>query len=852
MPKNGLKLEWFLTNSEITHSVSASGKLFEIRPSQLSDDLLLCDANKVRISGYFETNKRISDLVVYSNHGTGTWQLDGTPIASIRNGDSNRYLYIKTKIDPGAHQIIYESSDTSPPSHIYAASVNQDRQSPVILSPVFPNPLRFGAGARAYILIAAYTALYAALFLLLPRINAILKNLQRLRLAKPLYLFVIVLLAGSYALQHGGHFIHSVISGSRYEADEAAFGIMAQRLIAGEAPPLFHYGQAYQGTIEVYPLAFLIAIFGTHSIHWLSVLFCIVFIIITVVSSFRFGSIPLGFFTIAVLTLSGSHFYWIGSKAWFGYSYSLASGSIMMFIALEVWRQKWLSPGLALIWGMLAGSSLYELPISIPFVASSFFMIVYSVFNNKTTFPKIKSSISSFLLLIISCSLFLLPYLPGPTNSDAARFLSEGRNLPETRIENEDPLFERFLGECLPVLLGGRTPYDQQHFIQSVMLPYLPSLLLFFSFLFLPFGPIKPQIEFSTLFLRMIFFFFSIFTILLVCFSPFGVWPWYAIALYWIAPFSLYLFFKFVWQFSPALTFVLGAAYFISMLSASNFDSVRLANPTSLSLDGIVTKMNFDEIIQQSKQHEIDSLICDTGYDSTPIDAGRDWLGECITFASNGNITGVDRLSRRLPSLAYQTMQKQSVGYLFDDDFYYNNPSLESSVRYIPLTMDSLIQLFGANGLDFQRYQLDGYNIFLPKRSFNKASWKVASNNHVFLDAAYDNNISVRGYGRHNYWSSGEIPMEGGWLEVDFPDVQTFKRAVLFHGTKKFDYLHENKVKVRDNFGVWYDVGSFKYNQTMRSSVLTLENAAQCNAIRIEYARPPDNSWLTIFEMWFF
>ena len=477
------------------------------------------------------------------------------------------------------------------------------------------------------------------------------------------------------------------------------------------------------------------------------------------------------------------------------------------------------------------------------------------MFRQKQGPVKATHSFASLALAAVVCLLCLSPYIPSAENSEAAQFLAQGRDLAQTRVENEEPLFDRFLGECLPVLLGARAPFDQQHDIPGVWLPYFPSMLFLASIFVLPIGAARSTSLLSCLLLRRVMAGFALFTILLVSYSPFGVWPWYAIALYWVLPFSLYWLFQCVWRVSPGLVVIIAGMYFLSMWSASQYDSARLDNPSSLSLDGVVLNTGFDDLIEAATKQDVRWLICDSGFDSTPSDAGRDWIGECLTFASKGAIVGVDRLSRRFPSLAYQAMQSQRVGYLFYENFYYNNPSLESTERYIPLTIDSIDALFGKDGLAYQRISLDGYRLYLPgpaHQRMNKSNWTVNSNNPVFLDAAIDHNISVRGYGRHTYWSSGEVPSDGGWIEVDLSEYKPISRVVLFHGTKKLDYLHENTLRVRNRQGDWLDAGSLSFNQGMRSSVLVLDQPIECDAVRIEFTRPQDGSWLTIFELWVF
>ncbi|MDP8243714.1 MAG: hypothetical protein P9L94_06505 [Candidatus Hinthialibacter antarcticus] len=854
LPQNGLSVEWSGSNRQIIKTFGTSGESFQLRPSQLEDGALWMNAEMLRCSGWFENKNPAAGLVFYANHGDARWMLNGKRIASIQNDDSNRYVYIPTELAPGAHKLVFESSAVTPPTHMYAATVEKQDGVPVLLSPIYSRPLSLSVGFRSLFTVLALLFCYLAVWGWLPRLNVVLKNMQRLRLAKPIGFLILICLAGYFCIKHLD-IPQFLIGPASYEADEAAFGVMAQRLAQGELPPLFHYGQSYQGTLEAYPLALLVSTFGLGSIHWLSVVFCIVFILTVLLCAYRLGSLPLAVFSLIVLLLSGSHFYWIAAKTWFGYSFSLACGGVMMWAALDCWQKRRLRPALALLWGTAAGASLYELPISAPFVAASGVLILMGIFRTPSPSAKPSHSYASLVLAAVACLIFLTPYLPASKSSDAAQFLAQGRDLPTARVENEAPLIDRFLGECLPVLLGARTPFDQQHDTSSVFLPYFAPLLFFASLFILPLGATASISLLSCHFLRKILAGFGFFTILLVSYSPFGVWPWYALALYWVLPFSMYWLFQCVWRVSPGLLVIIAGMFFLSMWSASNYDSARLNNPSSLSLDGVVLNTDFDELIDLAKQHDIQSFICESGFDSTPINAGRDWIGECLTFASNGSLNSIDRLSRRFPSLAYENIRSQRVGYVFQENFYYNNPSLEAVERYAPLTMKSLQTLFGESGLGYQGFLLDGYRVFIPglsHRTMNKPSWTVDSNNPVFLDAAFDNNISVRGYGRRTYWSSGEIPSDGGWIQIELAEFKPISRMLLFHGTKKLDYLHENTMRVRNRQGEWLDAGSLSYKPDMRSSVLILNEAVECDAVRIEFSRPQDGSWLTIFEMWMF
>ncbi|MBI1388399.1 MAG: hypothetical protein GC154_08125 [bacterium] len=870
-PQQGLRIERLGADDAIEQSEDILLDEFTLQPSLVDDGWIEPAPDRLRVTASFYTDRALHSVMLFASHGGAVWNIDGRLAAWQEQSESNRFLVLPLELEAGAHQVECVIDGAAPFPRVAVSATRSGTTGFTPVAGIHPglHPLAWREVIFAGWLGAALGVL--AFFFAAPSLNAIAAPFFAhpiTRFAASVTVAAIALIALPHPLPH-----HEALSGAiRYEADEAAFGVMAQRLLDGQAPPLFHYGQVYQGTWEAWPLAVLIHFLGDPALALkvLPMIWGIIFIITTIYCYFEFFSTRSSLFALVFFCVVGAHFGWILSKAWFGYSFSLAAGSILMSIGLRAYQRNEFSALSALAWGALSAATLYELPISLPFVAASGVLIVHPLFvswrkSRSVAFSQRIAALAGsrrlrpYLLAGLTLAAGLFPYWApiDPGSARAAEFLRQGRALPEARVAGERPLVDRFIGECLPVLLGSRTPYNQQSDLRQAKLAYIPSILFLISLAWIPFAGFAQKTGnlIGDKLIRLTLFCMGVFTILLVSYSPFGVWPWYALPLYWLSPVLFFSLLRSAWRLSPSLSIGLCGLLFVSWMSTASFSSPRMQNPSSLSQDGMLVPTRFNQVKKLVKEKGIEFLLCDQGFDISPNDAGRDWIGECLTFDSNGSVTGSDRLSRRFPEDAWRAIRSNAVGYLYRQGFYYNNPSLESPERYLPMNMDVLKSLFGKECLDYHAYTLDDYELFLPSEkmiSMEKSTWKLESNNPTFLDAAADNNISPRGYNRNTYWSSGYIPSDGGYLRITFPEPKPFSRVVLFHGTKANDYLHENQAFCLTEGGEWYEVGSLKYYRAYRSSILTTDKPVVSRSIEIRFTPPEDNSWLTVFELWVF
>ena len=148
---------------------------------------------------------------------------------------------------------------------------------------------------------------------------------------------------------------------------------------------------------------------------------------------------------------------WISLKAWFGYAESLASSALIL---LAMYQLVFKPGSRDLYWslalGLVSGLSLYILPFTFPVVLSAFVFLLWCRKQNRW-----RTVVLSGLLLVASA---VPPYVLHDLTSDqkSASFMAEGRELGAPRGEDERPFVDRFLNECLPVVLGGRATWDDQ------------------------------------------------------------------------------------------------------------------------------------------------------------------------------------------------------------------------------------------------------------------------------------------------------------------------------------------------------------------------------------------------------
>ncbi len=867
-PRNGLFFQFQPQDSSETIQFSLNSSQFNLQPAAFIDHEINQNGT-LTIQGYFYSPHPLVRALFHISHGNAVWKLDGEVVAEHDELATNRYLRIDTPLSEGFHHVECEVQYRDPIPSISLSLQNVNQTKPATLQ----GPFFYGFYPLSWNFYPFYKyippfLLAFSLILLIPVLNPIIGfviQFHRSFLKTAYSSWIILLLFTLLFVFIRTNFISLTLD--QYEADEAAFGLMAQNLNQGQSPPHFHYGQKYQGIAEVFPLSLIQTQIEdpVRSLKILPFFWGILFLLFTLLAYWLIGSKGFLLCSAFFLLLGGSHFHWIITKNWFGYSFSLAAGAILIFISLLAYKKKRISPGWAFLWGSLAGVALYQLPISFPFVFFSFLIILliplqssYHVFSREFLKNCWNSGIVFCGLFLI---IFLFPYWGAflyQAEDSSIQYLAEGRTLPPPRVVDEKPLIDRFLGECLPTLLGIRAPYDQQHPLPSAIFPHLPVLLFLFGLLSYPFARkwIAPQSLLSKSGIYFSLYFFAIVTILLVTYSSFGIWPWYAIALFWFIPILFSISFTIIWRFSPGLSVFIFILLTISLFSPFFSYTKAFHQPLSLSNHGLKMPIEpYERIINTLKENKIRYLVCDQGYDMSPDHTGRDWLGETISYYSNLQIIAFDALSRRLTFMAQEIIYNEDVAYLFHKNFYYNNPSLDRKRDYSPLTIDHIKTLFGEDFLKYQIIDCDPYLLFIPPkdRLLNpKSKLSFHSTLFWFFRAINDHNISVRSYGRETYWTSEQIQESGTFLQITLDKPQTLSKIVLFHGTKTSDYTPENQVYGVDVEGNQVLLGSLTFYPEINGSVLNIVSSRKFEEITIDVQKPETDHWWTIFELWIF
>ncbi len=869
LPSRGLTISFAKEENKPYLSTTLDLDHFRISPSLFSYDFLSEYFSEVQITGTFYLEKPIRAISFYSNHGDIDWFIDHILLKTNKNDDVTRFSTVKIDLSPGFHEISCIVKESHPiPNLSVSVSDNIEQQYEYLPGPFLGNSSFFDIRFIHNLYTIKYLSVFLGLILLIPLFNNIINYINTFfnrfySILFPIsFLFLLLLLVSFYI------FIYN-LSFCQYEADEAAFGLMGEELLLGQSPPLFHYGQSYQGTSEVFPLSFLFSYFDFPSalLHFLPLLFGVVFSLVTIFTFYCFGSKETAFFVFLFLCFSGLHFYWIVSKCWFGYSFSLAIGSILFFILFFLfWKNRCgIFPSFLL--GCLSALSFYELPLSFPFVFATYLFFLFLLYNSKQKHSQLRpfSNFISFVFLHRSHLVFLsgfvlfsFPYwflIWTSFDSSFLQFLFTGRNLPSPRLLDEHPFFNRFLDECLPTFFGIRPPYDQLHDIPSALFSSTVPILYIFSILLFPllssrFLPSNTILSRRTI--RYFIFLFICSSIFIGVYSPFGIWPWYFLPLYWSFPLILYVLFSWLWSLSPALSFGLILSFLVSIASTFSFLSPLYFQPSSLSSAGLILPTDFDKIKYSLNYHNVRYVLCDQGFDYSQNIDGKDWIGECLMFDSKLDVIATDRILRRLPSCSQEVMRSNRVAYLFHNDYHYNNPKTNDT-NYIPISLSHFDRLLNQE-LEYKKISFDRYTLYIPDSesiSIRKDQWNVSSSNPLYLNASKDHNISVRLFGPEGYWSSDQIPEAGILFSIHFQSPSFFRKIVLFHGTKKYDYPYKNTV-----YAITEEekkaIGSLQYDPDARSSSLSLENQILSDEIVIEVFPPDGDFWLTIFEVWIF
>lgn len=877
-PQKNLIIEYKLKNSLETGIIHYSPRYFELLPLQLKELLPEGHIESIQISGSFYLSIPVKKLIFNMDHGEARWFIDDQEYAYFAPDSPVDNLAIFKPLTDGYHTIkgfLSFSMDPPPTISILTALTAESTTFIPLPGPFYP-PNQASNNfsiAISQILFSSFLALslLTGFLILQPFLENVYTFHKKYPLLSTIPIIILLILCFSFIRLEINHILFN-----QYEADEAAFGMMSNSLLRGESPPFFHYGQNYQGTAESVLLSIFISLFGSsaESLHVLPQLWLLLFMLLSFFSFWFFIGLPAALIAMLFWSLGGVHFHWIFSKAWFGYSFTLFCGSCLWLITLIMHRRKVSTPGLALLWGFFAGIGFYALPIIAPFIISSFLSILLIPSRDGTHYHSPESRMRSFFhsllhivihpfkngsfYTLLFFILFSVPYwVPRFLNlqTKAITFLSSGRVLPQARVLGEHPLWDRFMLECLPALLGQRSPYYQQHdLISSVLSGYITYVFLI-SLLLYPFLCWRWRHIDSPLFswrIGLPIWLFTLGTILLVSYSPFGVWPWYAIPLYWSIPFLITALLYCIWNVSSGLAVTFLFVLIVSIASGLHSYSSFYHQPLSISYTGISLPTDFKEVKNILKINNIRYVLCDQGYDVSDY-GGRDWIGECLLYDSQSDLISVDRLTRRAPGFAYELMSGNQIAYLFHEDFYYNNPPDNRDEKYLPLTIDVFQRLFGPGLLEYKKYYIKPYFLYIPpaeRRTMQKGKWKLDSSYPFMLSALTDHNISTRIYDAQAFWSSDRIPPSGAWIKVSFDKPKDVNRLVLFHGTKIGDIPLSDEVYVTNSSGERKLAGYLIFDTASRSSFIDFPDNNQVIEILIKVNKPHDDSWWTIFEMW--
>ncbi|MEW6234556.1 MAG: hypothetical protein AB1656_04155 [Candidatus Omnitrophota bacterium] len=870
-PKLGLSIHLSNSQSAVETDFYLESSTFEIIPTLFLPERINA-YDTMTVTGVFFSAEPVKSILFYSGHGEAVWKIDGEECARNENDAANRYLLIEKQIDVGFHTIKCFLNYIPP---IPTLSLSVKTASGLDFQAV-PGPFSSCFSSLLFWLPTFRIILFAlslgSIFLFLPILDGFVLRFFSYIFKQWKFFLTLGWIASLFFLL----FLHIYIqrlSLIQFESDEAAFGLMSYELLEGQCPPVFHYGQNYQGTLEAYPLAWILswAPFPSAALRLLPWFWGLLFVVLTSTIFWIYGNAWYGLFSFWLFAVGGLHFHWIIGKTWFGYSFSLFCGALLFFLAFLARYKGRISPGLAIAWGLTAGLSFYELPISLPFVFSSGFILLFIrpysflpdfkmgekriVFFIRCLLGFVRSSLFlAFFICFLFCAPYWLPSFFG-YKSEAIQFLTTGRSLPAPRVAGEQPLIDRFLSECLPVFLGQRAPYDQQHDLHSAFFPSAPTFIFLSGFLLFPFlrrfapagSLLRSRIPYYSIWIL------ALTTILLTSFSFFGIWPWYALPLYFAAPFLLMQFFRFLWAFSPTLSFFTFFLYFMSILSSYFSYSFYFHQPASLSIDGVSIPTNFEKVFSILQEHRIRYLLCDQGFDVSPNVAGRDWLGEAVTYASQGRIIAIDSLDRRFPAKAQEIMKRVRVGYLYHLGYWYNNPSLDAQNDYSPLSIQNLNLLFGPDSIGYRRYDCPPYVLFLPSQDAingRKNTWRIDSNVNWFLSSVNDHNLCVRTYGRDAYWSNDEVEKTGAYLAITLNKIKTVQKIILFLGTKISDFPRNNRVWGITALGEEEELGMLQFDEASRCSTLRLEAPMKLKEIKIVVPRDNEGHWWTIVEAW--
>ena len=353
---------------------------------------------------------------------------------------------------------------------------------------------------------------------------------------------------------------------------------------------------------------------------------------------------------------------------------------------------------------------------------------------------------------------------------------------------------------------------------------------------------------------RFLFLLPAVLAIPVGVYSPFGIWPWYFLPIYFGLPLVWAAFFKYAFRFARPFAVAGAAVCLVVWVSAATHRPELMFQPGSLVKTGVLLREDNTPVIDTLLAHGVNHVICDQGADFAPGTNGRDWIGERLTFESGLRINAIHPLTRRHPHLFAETKSADRVAYLFNRAYLFWDVTAADRPGYQPVTIDSLSRLFGPDYLGYERIELDNDVLFIPPPdhpSNSKGTWRVTGNRGGFFGRLHDHSISARADGP-TYWSSGEPQAPGDFIQIDVGKIIPMRGVVMYHGTKTLDRPHAAKVFVSGDNEQWWEMGRLSYDPAARVTFWRHTDLFHARTIRIELTQPatPPESWWTVYEFW--
>ncbi|MFH1738175.1 MAG: discoidin domain-containing protein [bacterium] len=794
---------------------------------------------------------------LYTNSGETQLLVDGHDVGQIPQDPSNRVTIPIVDLSSGWHYIeIHHRTISTPPSIDLKWFVSDGseyvpfhpRAARTVQDCVHPWRVRS-------VQTTAIAGLTIAIILLLSVgiswVTWHVESIQPIPKFAVTFIILLTCLVG-IALGRWALLVHT---GGMIEADEAAFGLMAQRLLRGELPPIFHYGQTYQGIAEVIPLAALFKEFGSSPfVLKLEPLLCFsVFSILLLILYRKICSLTEIILLLAILIFSPFLLMWISLKAWFGYAETLCSSGVILLSTYKlVYRSGSYDRYWAVLLGVASGVSLYILPFSIPVVLSAMLFLLWCKRINRWRMLLLAAGVT----LAVAIPPYILHDLSSEEKSGS--FLLRGRQLGAPRVAGERPFMDRFLNECFPVIMGGRTIYDDQRDIPAGDLPRVLYLITTLGFVLLIWDLRDDFREFirGEPPGRFLFVLPALLSIPIGVLSPFGIWPWYFLPIYIGLPLVWASFLKFTFRYAYPVGLAAIAICLIVWIAGSATRSELMFQPSSLVKTGVTLRQDNTPIIQALLDHGVSHVICDQGADFATQSTGRDWMGERLTFESGLRINAIHPLTRRHPHLFADTVAADRVAYLFRNSYQFMDFNHLRDPGYQPVTFESLSGLFGPHFLNYTRLDLDNEVLFIPEPdhpSNGKGGWKVTSNREQNLvQRLHDHSISSRAYGP-TYWTSGAPQTPGDYIEIDTGRIMPMQGIVMYHGVKTLDRPRSAMVLVSQDKETWWEMGPTGWEPLVSATYWKDVKKSYVRYIRVELRESPEPSgdyWWTIYELW--